>query len=110
MKNLFLPIVAILSFCYFNTINAQDCVDDDTAAAELAGADLESQFAALEGKNDLDDELNSLRQKLQGGAQAVALPSGETSSSIDKDNDIEVVKVSEVDSDLEELKRSMEKL
>jgi len=84
------------------------------AAAELAGADLESQFAALEGGNDLDDELNALRQKLQGGAEAVALPAADSSSSntnhIDSTDEIEVVKVAEVDSDLAELKRSMDKL
>ncbi len=82
------------------------------AAAELAGADLESQFAALEGSNDLDDELNALRQKLQGGAEAVALPSADVSVANPKniDNEIEVVKVSEVDADLQELKRSMDKL
>ncbi|RZO13221.1 MAG: PspA/IM30 family protein, partial [Synechococcus sp. MED-G135] len=44
------------------------------AAAELAGADLESQFMALEGGNDVDDELASLRQQLAGGPEAVALP------------------------------------
>ncbi|MFM9047256.1 MAG: PspA/IM30 family protein, partial [Cyanobium sp.] len=35
------------------------------AAAELAGADLESQFAALEG-SDVDDELAALKQRLEG--------------------------------------------
>ena len=34
------------------------------AAAELAGADLESQFAALEGGSDVDDELAALRNQL----------------------------------------------
>ena len=83
------------------------------AAAELAGSDLESQFAALEGGNDLDDELNALRKKLQSGVEAVALPSAEKSLiSSEKTNfkdEIEVVKVKEVDADLEELKRSMNK-
>ena len=82
------------------------------AAAELAGADLESQFAALEGSDDLDDELNALRQKLQGGAEAVALPAAESSNNDVKktlDDEIQVVKVSEVDEDLEELKRSLDK-
>ncbi len=83
------------------------------AAAELAGADLESQFAALEGTDDLDDELNLLRQKLQGGVEAVALPASENTFVNTKKNslepDIEVVKVSEVDADLEDLKRSLEK-
>ena len=47
------------------------------AAAELAGADLESQFASLEGSDDVDEELNSLRQRLQSGAEAVALPASQ---------------------------------
>ncbi len=78
------------------------------AAAELAGADLESQFAALEGSDDVDDELNSLRQKLQGGAEAVALPAAELTDG--SSNDVEAVKVSEVDTELENLKRSIDKL
>ena len=73
------------------------------AAAELAGADLESQFAALEGGNDVDDELANLRQRLAGGPEAVALPAGEAPA-------VQPVKVSEVDADLEELKKSIDKL
>ena len=84
------------------------------AAAELSGADLESQFAALEGSDDLDDELSALRKKLQGGAEAVALPSAESSSpqvpESDFESEIEVVKVAEVDADLEALKRSMDQI
>ncbi len=84
------------------------------AAAELAGADLESQFAALEGNNDLDDELNAIREKLQGGAKAVALPAGDSiklnSKKLNSDIDIKAVEVSEIDADLEELKKSIEKL
>lgn len=76
------------------------------AAAELAGADLESQFAALEGGSDVDDELAALREKLKAGPEAVALPSAEDSS----DLKLEPVKVTEVDSELEELKRSIDKL
>ena len=72
------------------------------AAAELAGADLESQFAALEGGSDVDDELASLRQQLQGGPEAVALPQA--------DDKVQPVKVAEVDQDLEELRRSIDKL
>lgn len=44
------------------------------AAAELAGADLESQFAALEGGNDVDDELSALRQRLEGGLRQWLCP------------------------------------
>ncbi|WP_320674240.1 PspA/IM30 family protein [Prochlorococcus sp. MIT 1341] len=82
------------------------------ASAELAGADLESQFAALEGGDDLDDELNTLRRKLKSGAEAVALPAVDTNEE-DKDSlisseEIEQVKVTEVDAELEELKKSIE--
>ena len=84
------------------------------AAAELAGADLESQFAALEGGNDVDDELSALRQRLEGGAKAVALPAAETSSLQESKDatgpEVEAVKVAEVDAELEELKRAIDKL
>ena len=73
------------------------------AAAELAGADLESQFMALEGGDDVDDELANLRQKLAGGPEAVALPAGDAPA-------VQEVKVSEVDADLEELKKTIDKL
>ena len=74
------------------------------AAAELAGADLETQFASLEGGSDVDDELDALRLQLKGGPEAVALPaSSET-------NEVKTVKVEEVDADLENLKRSIDKL
>ncbi|MEB3159241.1 MAG: PspA/IM30 family protein [Synechococcus sp.] len=73
------------------------------AAAELAGADLESQFMALEGGDDVDDELAALRQRLAGGPEAVALPASDAAA-------VEPVKVSEVDADLEELKKSIDKL
>ena len=75
------------------------------AAAELAGSDLESQFAALESGNDVDDELAALRNQLAGGPEAVALPAGEGKAA-----EMQPVKVEEVDADLEELKRSIDKL
>ena len=74
------------------------------AAAELAGADLESQFAALEGGSDVDNELDALRQQLKGGPEAVALPAAESAE------EVKAVKVEEVDADLEDLKRSIDKL
>ena len=75
------------------------------AAAELAGSDLESQFAALESGNDVDDELAALRNQLAAGPEGVALPPGEG-----KVADVQPVKVEEVDQDLDELKRSIDKL
>ena len=74
------------------------------AAAELAGTDLESQFAALEGGNDVDDDLEALRTQLKGGPEAVALPAAEVLEQV------KPVQVEEVDADLEDLKRSIDKL
>ncbi len=65
------------------------------AAAELAGADLESQFAALEGAPAVDDELAAMKRRLSGAPAAPQL---------------EPVKVTQVDAELEELKRSIDKL
>ncbi|EAQ74486.1 MULTISPECIES: PspA/IM30 family protein [unclassified Synechococcus] len=75
------------------------------AAAELAGADLESQFAALQGGSDVDDELAALRNRLEGGAAAEPLlpVSAETPK-------LEPVQAAQVDAELEELKRSIDKL
>jgi phage shock protein A len=75
------------------------------AAAELAGADLESQFAALEGGSDVDDELASLRQRLEGGPTPVALPAENGPAP-----QLEAAKVAEVDADLEDLRRSIDRL
>jgi phage shock protein A len=72
------------------------------AAAELAGADLESQFAALEGAPEVDSELEALKGKLSGSPEAPSLPAGAEG--------VQPVKVSEVDTELEELRRSIDKL
>ena len=74
------------------------------AAAELAGADLESQFAALESGDDIDDELAALRVQLKGGPEAVALPAADAAA------EVTPVNVEAVDADLEDLKRSIDKL
>ena len=73
------------------------------AAAELAGSDLESQFAALESGGGVDDDLEALRAQLKE-AEAVALPASETSEAV------KPVQVEEVDAELEDLKRSIDKL
>jgi len=75
------------------------------AAAELAGADLESQFAALEGGDDVDDELAALKTRLEGGPTPISLP-----ASNGPVPQLEPVQVSEVNAELEELKRSIDKL
>ena len=72
------------------------------AATELAGADLESQFAALEGAPEVDSELEALKGKLSGSSDAPSLPAGAEG--------VQPVKVSEVDTELEELRRSIDKL
>ncbi|MFZ9149479.1 PspA/IM30 family protein [Vulcanococcus sp.] len=72
------------------------------AAAELAGADLESQFAALEGAPEVDAELEALKGRLSGAPAAGSLPAGSDA--------VQPVQVSEVDPELEELKRSIDKL
>jgi phage shock protein A len=79
------------------------------AAAELAGADLESQFAALEG-SDVDDELAALRSRLQGGElegapEPIALPAEGGPAP-----QLQPAQVAQVDAELEELKRSIDKL
>jgi phage shock protein A len=76
------------------------------AAAELAGADLESQFAALEGGSDVDDELEALRRRMEGGASAAALPPDDAADA----PRLEPARAAAVDAELEELKRSIDKL
>jgi len=77
------------------------------AAAELAGADLESQFAALESGSDVDGELEALRHRIEGGAAATALPGTDGSEPPPR---LEPAKAAEVDAELEELKRLIDKL
>ena len=74
------------------------------AAAELAGADLESQFATLEGSN-VDEELEALKTRLSGGSTPIQLPAPDAPLP-----QLEPVKVAEVNAELEELKRSIDKL
>ena len=71
------------------------------AAGELAGADLESQFAALEGAPEVDSELEAMKRRLSGGTSQVSLPAADSAS-------VQQVKVTEVDGELEALKRSIE--
>ncbi|NDG23478.1 MAG: PspA/IM30 family protein [Synechococcaceae bacterium WBB_10_009] len=79
------------------------------AAAELAGADLESQFAALEGAPEVDAELEALRGKLAGAPAAAALPAGLSGDSTVEPVTVEVQQPA-VDAELEQLKRSIDKL
>ena len=74
------------------------------AAAELAGADLESQFAALQGSG-VEDELEALKTRLSGGANPIALPA--EGGPVPQ---LEPVQVAEVNAELEELRHSIDKL
>ena len=73
------------------------------AALELAGEDLESKFAALEGGDDIEKELETLRSQLKSGVEAIALPP----SDLDV-NEVKTVEIHEVEVELEEMKKSMD--
>ena len=75
--------------------------------------ELDTTTEELDSKiRSLDDELNALREKLQGGVEAVALPSADFIEGEKADdspvNEVQAVKVSEVDNELEEMKRSID--
>ena len=78
------------------------------AAAELAGADLESQFAQLESGSDVDYELEAMKQSMLGGSapSQEALPAGEETG---KEQTVEI-KDSAVDAELEALKSELDSL
>ena len=73
------------------------------AALELAGEDLESKFAALEGGDDIEKELEILRTQLKSGVEAIALPPSELDV-----NEVKTVEIQEVEVELEEMKKSMD--
>ncbi len=73
------------------------------AALELAGEDIESKFAALEGGDDIEKELETLRSQLKSGVEAIALPP----SHLDE-NEVKTVEIQEVEVELEEMKKSMD--
>lgn len=73
------------------------------AAGELAGADLESQFALLEASSDVDAELMALKAQLGGSAPAAALPAGTTATPMNQSSTV-------VDAELEDLKRQLDNL
>jgi phage shock protein A len=75
------------------------------AMAELAGADLESQFASLEAGTDVDAELAALKLRLEGGPTPIALPAENAPAP-----QLQPVQVAEVDAELEELKKSIDRL
>lgn len=77
------------------------------SAQELAGADLESQFAVLESGSDVDDELAALKAQMSLGPATSpnqpSLPQASESSSTAKSNQV-------VDSELEQLRKQLDQL
>jgi phage shock protein A len=75
------------------------------SAGELAGADLESQFARLEGSSDVDDELAALKAQMLPPAtpvtQAQLPPQQETTPA--KSNEV-------VDAELDSLRKQLDQL
>jgi phage shock protein A len=78
------------------------------AASELAGADLESQFAQLESGSDVDEELAAMKAQLLGGSApgqgqlpSTAQPSSQSAMTAPKDS---------VDAELEALKQQLDQL
>ena len=74
------------------------------AAAELAGADLESQFMQLESGSDVDYELEAMKANMLGGSAPAqeALPQGKEPATEVKDE--------AVDAELEALKSELDSL
>ncbi|WP_008311460.1 PspA/IM30 family protein [Leptolyngbya sp. PCC 6406] len=73
------------------------------AASELAGADLESQFAALESGGNVDDELAAMKAQLAGGSVGQSsLPASDEPVAAPQDQ--------AVDAELEELKTQLDSL
>ena len=73
------------------------------AALELAGEDIESRFTALEGGDDIEKELETLRSQLKSGVEAIALPPSDSDV-----NEVKTVEIQEVEVELEEMKKSMD--
>ena len=75
------------------------------AALDLAGEDLESKFAALEGGDDIEQELEILRSQLKSGVDALSLPPSDLNVTEVKTVEIKEV---EVEVELEEMKKLMD--
>lgn len=75
------------------------------STAELVGADLETQFAQLEGSSDVDDELAALKASMLPPATPVSQPQLPPEQPTSKAKPAEPV-----DADLEALKRQLDQL
>ncbi|MBD2199232.1 MULTISPECIES: PspA/IM30 family protein [Calothrix] len=77
------------------------------SAAELAGADLETQFARLEAGSDVDDELAALKAQMTLGPASSAnqpqLPPQQETTQPKANNDV-------VDSELESLRKQLDQM
>ncbi|MGD1863275.1 MAG: PspA/IM30 family protein [Phormidesmis sp.] len=78
------------------------------AAAELAGADLESQFASLESGSDVDYELEAMKAQMLGGSSPAqeALPAADTPAA----TPAAAPQDAAVDAELEALKTELDNL
>ncbi len=82
------------------------------AAAELAGADLESQFAMLEAGSNVDEELAAMKAQLLGGSQPATaqLPGTATAGSSSDADTSSKPQDPAVDAELEALKKELDQL
>jgi phage shock protein A len=83
------------------------------ASAELAGADLESQFALLESGNNVDDELAALKASVLGASQPQAQISGTATAApaaAPAAAPQDAVQPEVVDAELEDLKKKLDQL
>jgi phage shock protein A len=79
------------------------------AAAELAGADLESQFAQLEAGSDVDDELAALKAMLLTGSSPRQAQLSGTQTTTPASS-LAVPEDAAMDAELEDLKRQLDEL
>jgi phage shock protein A len=63
------------------------------AMAELGTSDLEKRFAALEGSDEVDNELAAMKASLASGTERTQLPSGQTSAVQNPDIEAELKKL-----------------
>ncbi|MBD2139763.1 PspA/IM30 family protein [Anabaena sp. FACHB-1237] len=78
------------------------------STAELAGADLETQFARLESSSDVDDELAAMKAALAPAPPVQELPPSQPTNTAQPSNTAKPT--TPVDKDLEELRRQLDNL
>lgn len=80
------------------------------AAAELAGADLESQFAMLEAGSNVDEELEAMKAQLLGGTQPATAQLPGTATTDSSSSASSNTQDPAVDAELEALKTKLDQL